>query len=76
MQCNTILEYLQRLYDNQPDIREMVDAHPFNIVWKEVRGLNTAPNHGVTYALDGTIIPNEDNEEESAVLQNAEQKSN
>ena len=54
-QCDTILNYLQKLYENQKKYRDAVEAKPNNIVWKQVRGLNTSANHGICYNLDGSI---------------------
>lgn len=56
MDCNTILQYLQRLYEINKGIHDMVEARPNSTIWKEVRGLNKAPNHGVVYDLDGAEI--------------------
>ena len=58
MECDTILQYLQKLYENNKDIHELVDSMPNHGVWKEVRGLNKGPNHGISYNSDGSIIEN------------------
>ena len=68
MQCDTILKYLQSLYDNNKDIRDMVDAKPYTAVWKEVRGLHTETNHDDSFEQDGEIS--------ETSIQNAEKKSN
>lgn len=54
-ECDTILEYLQKLYENQPKVHAMVEAQRNSSVWKEVRGLNTGANHGVYYNDDGSV---------------------
>lgn len=56
MECDTILNYLQRLYENNKDVHDMVEGRPNHPIWKQVRGLNTAPNHGTYYTSDGKII--------------------
>ena len=55
MECDTILNYMRQLYENNPRIHEYIESKPNSSMWKDVRGLNTGANHGVTYTEDGQV---------------------
>lgn len=54
--CDSIIAYLQTCYENDVNIHNLVESRPNGSVWKQVRGYNTAPNHGVVYSVDDGAI--------------------
>ena len=52
MECDIILDHMEKLYQNNENIHNIVESYPNSLVWKQVHGFNTAPNHGIVYPTD------------------------